>query len=157
MLAHFRDDSQKHTFARLFDDLIRLGREIRRHLDAERLGGLEVDDELKFSQLHHRQVSGLLALQNPASVDASLAIAMADLGAVAHQAASQRVFTLLIDGRNRVPRRQRDDFVVLAIEERFAAEQHRSGAQLPGCCERGIDVAHIACEQYMYLLTNGSR
>jgi hypothetical protein len=46
--------SQKQTFARLFDDLVRLGREIRRHLYAERLGGLEVDDELKFARLHHR-------------------------------------------------------------------------------------------------------
>jgi hypothetical protein len=45
---------QKQTFARLFDDLVRLGGEIRRHLDAERLGGPEVDDELKFTRLHHR-------------------------------------------------------------------------------------------------------
>src|SRR6516165_11160577 len=98
---------QKRTSARLFlfNDLVRLGGEIRRHLDAERLGGLEIDDQLKSDRLHHRQVSRFLPLQNPPSVDASLAIAVADVSAVAHQAARQRVFTKLVDGRNRVPRR----------------------------------------------------
>src|SRR5262245_58414152 len=85
---------------RLFDDLVRLGGEIRRHLDAERLGGPEIDDELKFGRLHHWQVSGLLAPQNPPSVNASMGVAIADACAVAHQAARQRVFTLLVDGRN---------------------------------------------------------
>jgi hypothetical protein len=77
---------QTRTFARLFDDLICLGGKIRGHLDTERLGGLEVDDELKFGRLHHRQVSGLFALENPPSVDTNLAIAIAEVGAVAHQA-----------------------------------------------------------------------
>src|SRR5215469_4992217 len=40
-----------------------------------------------------------------------------------------------------VPRRQSDDFVALAVEERIARNQHRSGSQLHSCCERGIDFA----------------
>src|SRR5262249_37200130 len=88
---------QKRTFARLFDDLVRRGREIRRHLDAERLGGLEVDDQLKFVRLYHRQVSRLLPLENSPDVDASMGVGIAEVGAVAHQAARQRVFTLLVD------------------------------------------------------------
>jgi hypothetical protein len=50
--------------AGLFDDLVRLGREIRRHLDAERFGGLEIDDELELSGLHNRQVGWLGAFQD---------------------------------------------------------------------------------------------
>src|SRR5215472_13228899 len=141
---------QKRTL-RLFllNDLVRLGREIRRHLDAERLGGLKVDDQLKSGRLHHRQVCRFLPLENSSGIDASLAIAVADVGAVTHQAARQRVFTPLVNGRNGVSRSQSNDFVALAIEERIGADQHRSSAQLHGCCERGIEVAHIARAQYM--------
>ena len=46
------------------------GGEAGRHLDAERLGSLEVDEELELGRLHHRQVPGLLTLENPADVDA---------------------------------------------------------------------------------------
>src|SRR5262245_33528012 len=48
----------------LFDDFGGGGREGHRHVDAERPGGLEVEDELKLGCLHHRQLAGLLALEN---------------------------------------------------------------------------------------------
>ena len=41
-----------------------------RHGEAERLGGLEVDDQLDFRGLLDRQIGWLLALENPAGVDA---------------------------------------------------------------------------------------
>jgi len=64
---------QKRTLrGRLLDDLVRFGGEIWRDLDAERLSGLEINDELEFRGLHHRQIAGLLALENPPGVDASL-------------------------------------------------------------------------------------
>src|SRR5262245_25032652 len=69
----------------LFDNLVGLGGKTWRHLNAERPGGLEVDDELKIARLHHRQVSGLLALENPSGVNTDLAIAISEIGAVAHQ------------------------------------------------------------------------
>ena len=56
-------------------------------VEAERLGGLEVDDQLELGRLHHRQVGGLFALENPADVDAGLAISSGMIGSVAHQAA----------------------------------------------------------------------
>ena len=39
---------------------------------AERLGGLEVDDQLELGRLHHRQVGRLVALEDPAGIDADL-------------------------------------------------------------------------------------
>ena len=44
------------------------------NVEAERLGGLEVDDELEFGGLHDRQVGRLLALENPTDIHAGLAI-----------------------------------------------------------------------------------
>src|SRR5215469_13489389 len=82
-----RPPHQKQTLrGGLLDDLVRFGGEIWRDLDAERFGSLEVDNELKFDRLHHRKVAGLFNLENPPDVDADLAIAIAEVGPVAHQA-----------------------------------------------------------------------
>jgi len=45
-----------------FDDLIRAGRNGRRHLDANRLRGTQIDHELEPGRLHCREVGGLGAL-----------------------------------------------------------------------------------------------
>ena len=48
--------------ASLLDHLVGGGQQRFRDDEAERLGGLEVDDELEAGRLHDRQVDGLLAL-----------------------------------------------------------------------------------------------
>ena len=58
------------TKLRLLDHLVGATGQRKRDSDAKRLGGLEVDDQLNFGDLLHRQVGGLLALENPTSVDA---------------------------------------------------------------------------------------
>jgi hypothetical protein len=54
-----------------------------RHLDAERLGGLEVDDQLEFAWLQDRQLGGLGALEDVARIDANLAKTVGKVGSVA--------------------------------------------------------------------------
>ena len=63
------------------------GEQLGGTFEAERLGGLEVDHELELGRLHDRQVGRLLALENPAGIDAGLTIGVGDAGSVAHQAA----------------------------------------------------------------------
>ena len=46
----------------------------RRHIEAERPGGLEVDDQLEPRRLYHGQICGLRAVENPAGVGANLPI-----------------------------------------------------------------------------------
>src|SRR5215813_11480903 len=48
------------------DHLVGNGEQLVWHREAERLGGLEIDHQLEFGGLHHRQVGGLLAFENPA-------------------------------------------------------------------------------------------
>ena len=50
------------------DDLIGAGEDRGRHGQAERLRGLEIDDQLEPGRLLDRQIGGLCALQNPSSV-----------------------------------------------------------------------------------------
>ena len=50
--------------ARLSDHLIRLEQECRGEREPERLGSLEVEDQLELGRLLHGQVAGLGALEN---------------------------------------------------------------------------------------------
>ena len=52
-------------------------RAARRHVEAERLGGLEIDDQFELGRLLDRQVGRLGALENAAGVDAGLPIRIA--------------------------------------------------------------------------------
>src|SRR6516225_5274230 len=54
----------------LFDDIVGDSEQRGWHLDAERPGRWQVDDELEFGRLHHREFGGLLALEDPTGIDA---------------------------------------------------------------------------------------
>ena len=53
---------------RLIQSPRRRGRAVWRHVEAERLGGLEVDDEIVLGRCLHRQVGRLLALEDSIKV-----------------------------------------------------------------------------------------
>jgi hypothetical protein len=62
------------TRAVSFDDLVGAGEKRWWHFQAERLGRLEVDEQLHFRGLLDWKVGGLLAQENPAHVDSHPAI-----------------------------------------------------------------------------------
>jgi hypothetical protein len=61
----------------LLDHLIGGHLDRHRHVEIKRLCGLEVEHELEFGGLHHRQVGGLRATEDPAGVDADLTATLA--------------------------------------------------------------------------------
>jgi hypothetical protein len=66
--------------AQLFDHLVGVREQRRRHVEAERFSCLEIDDELVFGRLNHRQVARLGALEDAASVPTGQAICIREAG-----------------------------------------------------------------------------
>jgi hypothetical protein len=58
----------------LLDHVVRDGKELRRHVDAERLRRSQVDHKLKPGRLDDREVGGFGTLEDAAGIDAKLAI-----------------------------------------------------------------------------------
>jgi hypothetical protein len=59
--------------------------------EAEGLGGFEVDDKIEFGWLHHRQIDWFLAFENAPRIDASLVVRIAEVAAIADQAACESI------------------------------------------------------------------
>jgi hypothetical protein len=68
--CQFRTNALRQT-ACLFDDLVGACEHRGRHVEADRLGCLQVDDQLELARPHDRQIAGLLALEDAADIDAA--------------------------------------------------------------------------------------
>jgi hypothetical protein len=95
------------------DDLVGLCQQQWRHSEAERLGGLQVDRQLKFIRQLDRQVAGFRALQDAVYLAGGTDKDVEDAGAIAHQSAHLGEFGAAADRRQAVgkgedPRRDRD-------------------------------------------------
>ena len=95
---------------------------MKRNVEAQHSGGVEIDDELELRGLLDRQVAGPLTFENPRGVDTDLAITIGNAGAVPHQPAGGSELALVIDGRHRVTYRQRGDLIAAADEERIGQD-----------------------------------
>src|SRR5205823_2493706 len=94
---------QNRSFARRsFDHLVGAGEKGLRHRQAERLRGLNVDDQLELGRLLDRQIGRLGAFEDLAGVSAQLAPYADETSAIANQAAGLDKFTKSIDRRDGV-------------------------------------------------------
>ena len=59
-----------------FEYFVGTTRQRQRHGDAERLGGLQVDVQLDFACLLHRQIGRLIALENSPGIDSDEAMSV---------------------------------------------------------------------------------
>jgi len=73
-----------------------------RNFEAERLGGLEVDDEVEDGWLHDREVRWLLALENASRVKTQLTICSGYVNSVADQASINGELPISIDRGDRM-------------------------------------------------------
>src|SRR5438270_5191237 len=123
-----------------FDNLVGAGEDRRRHGKAEYLRGLEVDDQLECGRLLDRQISWLLVLEDPPSVNASLTPSARSAGCVADQASGSDEFPRKIDGGNRIANRQRNELFAAVVEHRIRADDEPAGVLLDQRRESGVDL-----------------
>src|SRR5262249_60168106 len=90
----------------LFDDLIGKRDYVGRHLDPERAGGLEVEDEAELGRPLHRHVARLFAFQYPRRVGSHLVKLLANDRAIVHQPALAREFAPWIGRGHAIASRQ---------------------------------------------------
>src|SRR5262249_42098839 len=70
------------------DHLVGPGEQRRRHIEAQRLRSLEVNDEIELRGPLHRQLAGLFAFEDAARIDAGPALSVEETRTIAHQPAS---------------------------------------------------------------------
>ena len=90
-----------------FDHVVGALLENPRHVEAERLRGLEVDDEFVLGRPLYRQVARLLALEDAVNITGSLPIHVDLISPIGDQAASGDEETFVVDRGQFVPCRQR--------------------------------------------------
>src|SRR5262245_34940014 len=102
------------------------------HRQVERLGGSEIDDELKFPWQLDRQVARFFTLEDPPGVDADLMIGLHQSGSIAHQAAALGVFTPRVGRGQLVVFRKRHNLTAASGKERVGADKKRISVLIGG-------------------------
>jgi hypothetical protein len=126
-------------------------------LESQRLGGLEVDDQLEFSRALDWQIGRLVAFENPASVDARSTKRIRDVVAVADQAAVVEILAKSIDRRYRMARRQCNDLVASTNKESARTDDKRAGPFLHKVRKCRVDVIRSADIQHNKLQAKTTR
>src|SRR5207248_4278875 len=98
---------------------------------------------------------GLLALENPAGIDADLAMRVGNARSVAHQAAGLGILTQGIHRRHPTMRRQRNKLYATVVGRWAGTDQERIHLLLRMVCNDRIDVATGAGIENFDLLPNG--
>src|SRR5580658_2663828 len=111
-----------------------------RNCEAERLGRLHIDYEFELGRLLHRQVDGLLALEDTSDIIAGLTHRVGYAGAVAHEATCCGLLAQCEGCGNPITYRQCRDLVGMAAKECIAGNKKRGGVLLSESQERIINL-----------------
>src|ERR1700758_4804951 len=115
-----RLDRTSLRLAHSLDHLVGAGRQCGRHFEAQQLCGAQIDDEFELGWPHDRQVGGMLALENPRSIDADLTISVGKACSITHETAGRDVLAQFIDRWNGVVVCKRDQLLAPAVEKGVA-------------------------------------
>src|SRR5262249_20519165 len=122
-----------------------------RNLEAERLGGLEVDAQLDFRGLYHRQVGRLFTLEKATGVKSDLSVLLCQADSVTDEPSRDYELMKQVHGRNRMACRKFNEALDPIVKERITPDEQRPGSLLDQAREGGVDFAVGACFQYLNL------
>src|SRR5215831_15100979 len=155
--AVWHSDAARGPSTPSFDHLVGAAQQRDSEHDAERPGGLDIDNQLKFHRLLDGQIAGLGSLENFSGVDADLSICIGKNGSIAHQATGHWKISPLIHRRYGVAGGEGGDMISSAVEKRLALDEQCSGALSDESCECIVDVAVVACIEDKNLLPPSAR
>ena len=135
--AEFRYD----RLPALAADLVGTSEDRRRDAETERVCRLQVYDQLENRWLLHRQISRLLASEDPPDVNTHLAPRAGKARSVADQAAGRGELTILIDRRDDMACRQRHELLAATVEKWVGSDNERAGVEFDERGESGVDLA----------------
>src|SRR5262249_52001489 len=92
--------------SRSLDQPVGKDEHIERNLQPNRLGGIEIDHQLEFHRRLHRQIAGLLALEDTVDIGRSLPIKVDKIGAVGDQASAFGIDVVRVDCRQAMANRK---------------------------------------------------
>src|SRR5262249_62399903 len=107
----------------LFDHLVGAGEEGFRNRKANRFRGFDVDNEFELGGLIDWQVGRRGAIENASYVDSGATISICCIIPIANKPALFDEFSVGVDGRNSVARRQSNDLLPAASERSTAPQQ----------------------------------
>src|SRR5215475_12816564 len=102
----------------------------RGHVEAERLGCLQIDVALDFSGLLDWQVGRSFAIKNPANVISREAVCLPKVRSVAQQTSGYGEVAVRVDRWHRMAERQRGKLFTPAGKQRIWANQEPARSQL---------------------------
>src|SRR5262249_36279340 len=139
--AVWHSDAARGPSTPSFDHLVGEREQLVWDGQAERLGRLEIDHQLKLSRLLNRKIGRLVTSENPADIGPRLAIGSSDARSIADQAAGCRKNPPSKNCRYRMTGGHLHELLAPTIEERIVADDERGDVQLHKGCKSGIDLA----------------
>jgi hypothetical protein len=109
----------------LLDRLVGTAEQRDREAQAERLGGLEIEDQFYFCKLLHRQFGGRLAFENAPSISAGQIPQFGEIASIADQPAGRGELPIWVNCRQSMARCQRSELIGQAIEEWISDDNKR--------------------------------
>ena len=140
----------------LFDHLVGQSEQFCRSFKAETFRGLEIDHELKFGRLEKRQVSRLIAFQNPADINTGLAVLIGRARTVAHQSSGGRIFAATVHRWNLVSRGQGDELFTSIHKNSVVCHKEYTDTSLHHGRKSGVEIVLTASRQDQEVLSDAA-
>src|SRR5262245_48459267 len=81
------------------DHSVRFHQELRRNLQPQALGCLEVEHQLELGRPFYREIRGLVSLEDPINVDCRTPVQISQIGSITHEAPKLRKSLFIVDRR----------------------------------------------------------